>query len=376
MASLEVKRVPEIMHKSWTRSALPGDLVDVKRGRKPGACDQNVVLVDLFRINEQSSKPTWEAAVFVPGIGCKLVPATNIIKSEGKRALTSEFNDAMTSYSKFGINFNILAPKRKVTEDASTAGETKKRTKTSSKARGAGAWAGSARRKSRGLLFSKDGKEEEEGKEEGEGVGEGEDVGEGEGEGEEENDDEEEGGEGGKFAGRGKGGNAATRATDKVTADAKCAVDKIIADAKRKAAKVAADANRVLGEKDAELQRLREQLTKRDEESLSRERSGREVAADAKRALAGKDAELQRLRQLVDVKGHKREEEDLSRERSGYYIQREPNNKEIRRAYTTLREENFRLQSRERILTMQLENSRILSADRLAIFASQPLTYI
>ena len=164
-SSLEVKRVPEIMHKSWTRSALPGDLVDVKRGRKPGACDQNVVLVDLFRINEQSSKPTWEAVVFVPGIGCKLVPATNIIKSEGKRALTSEFNDAMTSYSKFGINFNILAPKRKVREDASTAGETKKRTKTSSKARGAGAWAGSARRKSRGLLFSKDGKEEEEGKE-------------------------------------------------------------------------------------------------------------------------------------------------------------------------------------------------------------------
>ena len=40
---------------------------------------------------------------------------------------------------------------------------------------------------------------------------------------------------------------------------------------------------------------------------------------DAKRALAGKDAELQRFRQLVDVKGHKREEEDLSRERSGYY---------------------------------------------------------
>ena len=80
------------------------------------------------------------------------------------------------------------------------------------------------------------------------------------------------------------------------------------------------------------------------------------------------------MRQLVDVKGHKREEEDLSRERSEYYIQREPNNKEIRRAYTTLREENFRLQSRERILTMQLENSRILSADRLAIFASQLAT--
>ncbi len=61
-----------------------------------------------------------------------------------------------------------------------------------------------------------------------------------------------------KFARGGKGGNAAT--------------DKVIADAKRTAAKVAADTNRVLCEKDAELHRLRKQLTQRDEEGLSRER--------------------------------------------------------------------------------------------------------